>query len=109
MKVKTTVGVSKRGFYDEIAELEMLSIQPLEDGSVRISAHYMKKDGTIMPPSVNKTYSVEKVDAIYAGIASGVTKKQPAKFMWECMSKAMIVVVAEEFGIEANQVVSVND
>ena len=107
MKVKTTVGVSKRGFYDEIAELEMLSIQPLKDGSIRISAHYTKEDGTIMPPSVNKTYSVEEVDTIYAGIASGVTKKQPAKFMWECMGKAMIVVVAEEFGIEANQVIPV--
>ena len=104
MKVKTKVGVSKRGFYDEVAILEMLSIQPLEDVSVRISAHYTKEDGTIRPPSVNKTYSEAEVDAIYAGIASGVTQKQPAKFMWEFMGKAMVVVVAEEFGIETNQI-----
>ena len=38
----------------------------------------------------------------------GVTKKQPSKFMWECMGKAMIVVVAEEFGINTNQVIKID-
>lgn len=104
MKVKTTVPVNGQSLYNEIAVLEMLSIQPLKDGSVRISAEYQKEDGTPVK-SVPKTYSKEQVASIYSTIASGVTKKQPSLFMWECMSKAMVVEIAQTFGINTNEVI----
>jgi len=107
MTIESTVNVNGQNLYDEIARLKMLSIEPLEDGSVRISAEYQKQDGTPVK-SVPKTYSEAEVDAIYGGIASGVTKKQPSKFMWECMQKSMIVIMAETFGIKTSEIIVID-
>jgi len=107
MTIETTVNVSGQNLNDEIGRLKILSIEPLKNGGIRISAEYQKQNGTPVK-SVPKTYSEFEVDAIYAEIELLVTKKQPSKFIWECMSEAMIIVMANEFNINTDQIIKID-
>jgi hypothetical protein len=104
MRLKTTVNVNGKGFYDEPAFGRILASAPKEDGSLLISGQWEKEDGTPIK-SISETFTSEEVEALYVAIKSSLTANLNGVLaLWEQMYKAFVINMAGDFGINTNQV-----
>lgn len=109
MKLKTTVPVTNKGLYNEIGVGELLAIEPLEDGRLRISGAYSKEDGKIVSP-ISKTYTSEQCQDLYDIIKLNLTPNLHGGLsLWEQIKYAFIIEMAQTFEIETGEITIVND
>lgn len=105
MELITTVNVSGQGFYSEKAVGRLLAVAPGENGSILISAEYIREDGSFVKIIKSNSYTAEEVQELYLAIKPDLTEDLNGVLaLWEQATFAMKIKMAQTFSINVNQI-----